>query len=210
MNLFDLYLPLASSQHSGEVGGVPFLLQPNFPLLLANTAFEFREEAHEELAARFTQAGIPISYTLPENAPLPMGFGLQPSTAFELCTSVPSVRAQWTEHVPWSEGWTIARILTEAYRMPEWRMPLSSPVGKFLQHPDHSAFIAYLYADGVGAVLATKVAAILLGVTPSRLGNGVGAGLIGRIYPKPFIRPAGTEAEYPGEVIQRYVRFERT
>jgi hypothetical protein len=209
MNLFDLYLPLASRQHSGEVSNVPYLLQPNFPLLLANTAFDFKEEAHGELEARFAQAGIPLSYTLPEGFEIPSTFDFRPATIFELCASQPSVRAHWTEHVPWSEGWTIAKIMTEAYGMPEWRMPFSSPVGKFLQNPNHSAFIAYLYGDGVGAVLTTPEAAILVGVTPKRLGNGVGAGLIGRIHPKPFLRMAGTEAEFPGQVIRRFVRYEK-
>lgn len=207
MNLFDLYKPLAT--RSGEIGGVPYLLQPNFPLLLANTAFDFKAAAYEELEAHFAQAVVPLSYTLPENIILPSAFGFIPSAIFELCASQPSVRAGWTEHVPWSEGWTIAKILTEAYRMPEWRMPFSSPVGKFLQNPENSAFIAYLYGDSVGAILTTPEAAILAGVTPKRLGNGVGTGLIGRIHPKPFVRLAGTADEFPGEVIQRFVRYEK-
>lgn len=209
MNLFDLYQPLAAQ--SGQVAGVPYLLQPNFPLLLANTAFGYSEGALKEIEDRFRMAGAPLAFTVPErfDASELLALGFQPSASFELCQPEPSVRAYWTEHVPWSEAWTIARILTEAYGAPEWRFPFSQAVGKLLQNPEASGFVAYLYGDAVGAVLTYRGAAILAGVMPQRQGNDVGAGLLGRIHPAPFVRLAGTEAEFPGRVQQRFVRYSR-
>lgn len=207
MNLFDLYQPLAAQ--SGEVAGVSYLLQPDFPLLLTNTAFGYREAALKELADRFRRLGAPLAFTVPErfDASELVALGFQPSATFELCESEPSARAYWTEHVPWSEAWTIARILTEADAAPEWRFPFSQAVGKLLQKPQGSAFVAYLYGHAVGAILTYRGTGIFAGVLSERLGSGVGAGLIGRIHPLPFVRLVGTEAEFPGQVQQRFVRY---
>lgn len=207
MNLFDLYQPLAAQ--SGEVAGVLYLLQPDFPLLLTNTAFGYREAALKELTDRFQMIGAPVAFTVPEHfdASELVALGFQPSATFELCESESSARAYWTEHVPWSEAWNTARILTEAYAAPEWRFPFSQAVGKLLQKPQGSAFVAYLYGDAVGAILTCRGTGIFAGVLSERLGSGVGAGLIGRIHPLPFVRLAGTEAEFPGQVQQRFVRY---
>ena len=207
MNLFDLYQPLAAQ--SGDFAGIPYLLPPNFPLLLANTAFGFSEAALKEITDRFNMAGAPLAFTVPERFDPSelLASGLQPSATFELCEPEPSVRAYWTEHVPWSEAWTIARILTEAYAAPEWRFPFSQAVGKLLQKREASGFVAYLYGDAVGAILTYKGTAVLAGVVPERLGNNVGAGLIGRIHPAPFVRLSGTEGEFPGQVQGRFIRY---
>lgn len=208
MNLFELYQPLAARANSGELGGIPYLLQPNFPLLLANSAFGFNPEVHSELEARFTQIGAPMAYTLPDTTEVPSTFDLRPSTTFELCQSEPSKRAYWTEHVPWSEAWTIAKILTEAYGVPQWRFPMSHALGKLLQNPENNAFVAYLYGEAVGAIVTHQKVGILAGVVPSRQGQGVGLGLLGRIHPMPFVRLAGTENELPGAVLRRWIRYE--
>ncbi|MFN3392780.1 MAG: GNAT family N-acetyltransferase [Meiothermus ruber] len=133
--------------------------------------------------------------------------GYRASATFELCQSEPSHRAFWTEQVPWSEAWSIARILTEAYQVPQWRFPVSQRIGKLLQDPDSQAFVAYLYGEAVGAILVYQGIGLLAGVVPKRLGHGVGAALIGRIDPRPFLRPAGTEAEFPGQVLNRFIRY---
>lgn len=209
MDLHELYLPLASRQHSGEVAGIPYLLQPNFPLLLTNTAFGFNESVLQELRTRFTQVGAPLACTLPEQFD-PAGLsalGFRPSATFELCQSEPSPRAYWTEQVPWSEAWTISRLLTEAYNAPDWRFACSHPVGKLLQNPSNHAFVAYLYGDAVGAILTHQEVSLLAGVVPERLGNGVGAALVGRIHPRLFIRMAGDETEFPGQVQSRFIRY---
>lgn len=211
MNLFDLYLPLASKLHSSAEGAVPYLLQPNFPLLLTNTAFGFEDAAHTKLEARFNQVGAPMAYTLSEGTnPKLAEMGFQPSAQFEVCQSEPSKRAYWTEHVPWSEAWTIAKILTEAYGAPDWRFPFSQALGKLLQNPQNSAFVAYLYGDAVGAIVTSGEVGILAGVVPQRQGQDVGLGLLGRINPKPFIRLTGTETELPGRALERFVRYEDT
>ncbi|WP_347708918.1 hypothetical protein [Meiothermus sp. CFH 77666] len=209
LNLHELYRPLASGAHSGEVAGIPYLLQPNFPLLLANTAFGYAEAARKELEARFCAIGAPPAFTVQEgqDASALLALGYRPSAIFEVCQSKPSPRAYWTEQVPWSEAWSISRILTEAYRTPEWRFPFSHAVGKLLQNPHSQAFVAYLYGEAVGAILTHQEVGLLAGVVPGRLGNGVGAALIGRIHPRPFIRLAGTEAEFPGQVQSRLVRY---
>ncbi|MBF6596316.1 MAG: hypothetical protein IVW51_17955 [Thermaceae bacterium] len=207
MNLFELYRPLAAQ--SGEVARIPYLLAPNFPLLLTNTAFGFHKAALKEIRDRFRRVGAPPAFTVPEHFDVSelVAMGFRPTTTFELCESKPSARAYWTEHVPWSEAWNIARILTEAYAAPEWRFPFSQAVGKLLQKPEGNAFVAYLYGDAVGAILAYRRIGIFAGVLSERLGSGVGAGLIGRIHPLPFVRLAGTEAEFPGQVQQRFVRY---
>lgn len=207
MNLFDLYRPLAAQ--SGELSGIPYLLQPNFPLLLANTAFGYHRAALKPLEERFRRIGAPPAFTVPEgfDASELVASGYQPSATFEVCQSQASVRAHWTEHVPWSEGWTLSRLLTDAYGAPEWRFPFSQAAGKLLQQPDASGFIAYLYGGAVGAVLVCKGVGILAGVIPERQGNGAGAGLLGRIHPMPFVRLAGTEGEFPGQVEEQFVRY---
>ncbi|GIW23782.1 hypothetical protein [Meiothermus sp.] len=209
LNLHELYRPLASSGHSGEVAGIPYLLQPHFPLLLANTAFGYSEAAQKELEVRFRAVGAPPAFTVTEDldASALLALGYRPSANFELCQSEPSPRAYWTEQVPWSEAWSIARILTEAYGVPEWRFPFSHAVGKLLQNPHSQAYVAYLYGEAVGAILTHQEVGLLAGVVPGRLGHGVGAALIGRIHPRPFIRLAGTEAEFPGQVQNRLVRY---
>ncbi len=209
MNLYELYLPLASRQHSGEVAGISYLLQPNFPLLLTNTAFGFSSLALEVLRTRFAEVGAPLSCTLPEHSDPAelLAQGFRPSATFELCRSEPSHQAYWSEQVPWSEAWELARILTEAYAAPEWRFPFSHAVGKLLQSPNSSAFVAYLYGEAVGAVLTHQGVGILAGVVPERQGNNIGAGLIGRVHPMPFVRLAGTETEFPGQVQGRFVRY---
>ncbi|MCS7067342.1 MAG: hypothetical protein N2Z75_00630 [Meiothermus sp.] len=209
INLYELFRPLASGPHSGEIGGVPYLLQPSFPLLLANTAFGYAEAAQRGIEARFQAIGAPPAFTLPEahDASALLEHGYQPSAVFELCLPEPSPRAYWTEQVPWSEAWSIARILTEAYHAPEWRFPFSHSVGKLLQNPHNQAFVGYLYGEAVGAILVSREAGLLAGVVPNRLGRGVGAALLGRIHPRPFLRLAGTEAEWPGQVQSRFVRY---
>ncbi|MCX7602349.1 MAG: hypothetical protein N2Z75_10480 [Meiothermus sp.] len=209
INLHELYRLLASGPHSGEVEDIPYLLQPNFPLLLANTAFGYSEAAQKEIEARFRAIGAPPAFTVPEDldASTLLVLGYQPSAIFELCQSEPSPRAYWTEQVPWSEAWSIARILTEAYHTPEWRFPFSHSVGKLLQNPHNQAFVAYLYGEAVGAILVSEEVGLLAGVVPKRLGNQVGAALIGRIHPRPFLRLAGTGAEWPGQVQNRFVRY---
>lgn len=209
MDLHELYLPLASRQHSGKVAGISYLLQPNFPLLLTNTAFGFSESVLEELRAQFTQVGAPLACTLLERSDPSelVALGFRPSATFELCQSEPSPRAYWTEQVPWSEAWTLSRLLTEAYNVPEWRFPFLHPVGKLLQNPNNQAFVAYLYGDAVGAILTYQEVGLLAGVVPERRGNGVGAALVGRIYPRPFIRLAGDETEFPGQVQSRFIRY---
>ncbi|GIW34540.1 hypothetical protein [Meiothermus sp.] len=209
INLHELYRLLASGAHAGEVAGIPYLLQPNFPLLLSNTAFGYTEAARTELEARFRAIGAPPAFTVPEgqDASALLAQGYRPSAIFEFCQSESSPRAYWTEQVPWSEAWSISRILTEAYRTPEWRFPFSHAVGKLLQNPHSQAFVAYLYGEAVGAILTYQEVGLLAGVVPRRLDSGVGAALIGRIHPRPFIRLAGTGAELPGQVQSRFVRF---
>jgi hypothetical protein len=206
--LFELFEPLAAQ--SGEVAGVPYLLQPNFPLLLVNTAFGFEPGALDRLEARFAQAGLPLAFTLPEDDPaLPelAALGFSPSATFELCQAQPSKRSFWTEQVPWSEAWSLSRILTEAYGAPEWRFPFAQALGKLLRREGSSAFFAYLYGDAVGAVVTYRGVGLLAGVVPARQGHGAGTGLLGRIAPMPFLRLAGSEAEFPGEALRRFVRL---
>lgn len=186
-DLYPLYRPLASAAHSGEVAGIPYLLQPSFPLLLANTAFGYLEAAREELEARFRAVGAPPAFTVlegSETSRLP-DLGYRATAAFELCQPEPSPRAYWTEQVPWSEAWSIARLLTEAYQAPQWRFPFAERVGRLLQDPHSQAFVAYLYGDAAGAILTHRGTGLLAGVVPPRLGNGVGAALLGRIHPGP-------------------------
>lgn len=208
-DLYPLYRPLASRLHSGEVGGIPYLLQPSFPLLLANTAFGYLEAAQRELEARFQAVGAPPAFTVLEGSDPSalLASGYRATAVFELCQSEPSPRAYWTEQVPWSEAWSIARLLSEAYQAPQWRFALAERVGKLLQDPHSQAFVAYLYGDAVGAILVHGGVALLAGVRPERLGQGVGAALVGRIHPRPFMRLAGTEAELPGQVLSRFVRY---
>lgn len=208
-DLYKLYRPLASAAHSGEVGGLPYLLQPGFPLLLANTAFGYAEAAREELEVRFQAIGAPPAFTVLESFD-PSGLlalGYRPSAIFELCQSEPSPRAYWTEQVPWSEAWSIARLLTEAYQAPQWRFPFAERVGRLLQDPNNLAFVAYLYDDAAGAILTHRAVGLLAGVIPRRLKNGVGAALVGRIHPRPFLRLAGSEAELPGHTLRRFLRY---
>jgi len=207
LDLHELFQPLAPE--SGVVGGVPYLLQPNFPLLLANTGFGYSETALKELPALFEMVGAPPAFLLPErfDASELSVLGFRPSAIFEICQSQPSVRSYWTEHVPWSEAWTIGRILTEAYGVPEWRFPVSQALGKLLQKPQANAFVAYLYGDAVGAMVTHKKVGILSGVLPDKQGNGLGAGLIARIHPMPFVRLAELEAEFPGQVQARFIRY---
>lgn len=208
-DLYSLYRPLASRLHSGEVGGIPYLLQPNCPLLLANTAFGYLEAAQKELEARFQAVGAPPAFTVLEDSDPSalLAAGYRATAVFELCQSEPSPRAHWTEQVPWSEAWSIARILTEAYQAPQWRFLFAERVGRLLQDPHSQAFVAYLYGDAVGAILTHQGTGLLAGVVPPRLGNGVGAALVGRIHPRPFVRLAGTEAELPGRVLSRFIRY---
>lgn len=208
-DLFEALCPLATQ--AGEVEGIPYLLQPNFPLWLTNTAFGFSASALQEIEARFGAIEAPPAFLLPEalDAAELSQRGYRAEATFELCQSEPSVRSYWTEHVPWSEAWSIGKILTQAYQAPQWRFPLSQAVGKLLQKPDTSAFVAYLYGDAVGAVLTNKGLGILAGVVPGRHGNGAGAGLLGRIAPMPFIRLAGLESEFPGQVRARFVRYSK-
>lgn len=209
INLHELYRPLASGAHAGEVAGIPYLLQPHFPLLLTNTAFGYAEAARTELEARFRAIGAPPAFTVLEDFDPSelLALGYRPSAVFEFCQPIPSPRAFWTEQVPWSEAWTISRILTEAYHTPQWRFPFSHAVGKLLQSSQNQAFVAYLYGDAVGAILIHQEVGLLAGVIPKQLGHGVGAALMGRIHPRPFIRLAGTEAEFPGQVQSRFVRY---
>lgn len=207
-DLFEALRPLAAQ--AGEVEGIPYLLQPNFPLLLTNTAFGYSEHALRQIEARFAAIEAPPAFLLPQafDAEL-IQQGYRAEVSFELCQSEPSVRSYWTEHVPWSEAWTIGKILTEAYGAPQWRFPLTQAVGKLLQKPDSSAFVAYLYGEAVGAVLTHRGLGILAGVLPGKQGKGAGAGLLGRIHPLPFIRLAGLEAEFPGRVQARFVRYSK-
>lgn len=209
IDLHALYRPLASGAHAGEVAGIPYLLQPNFPLLLSNTAFGYSEAARKQIETRFQAIGAPPAFTVPEgqDAAALLTLGYRPSAIFEFCQSEPSPRAYWTEQVPWSEAWSVSHILTEAYRTPEWRFPFSHALGKLLQNPHSQTFVAYLYGEAVGAILTHQEVGLLAGVVPRRLGNGVGAALVGRIHPRPFIRLAGTEAELPGQVQSRFIRF---
>lgn len=206
-DLFEALRPLASE--TGEVDGVPYLLQPNFPLWLSNTAFGYNQNALKEVEAKFTAVGAPPAFLLPQQSDASelLNRGYSPQATFELCPSEPSVRSYWTEHVPWSEAWTIGKILTEAYGAPQWRFPVAQSIGKLLQKPDASAFVAYLYGEAVGALLTHKGIGILCGVIPDKHGNGLGAGLIGRIYPMPFIRLAGLETEFPAQAQRRFVRY---
>ncbi|MFC6919585.1 hypothetical protein [Meiothermus taiwanensis] len=208
-DLYPLYRPLASAAHSGEVAGIPYLLQPSFPLLLANTAFGYLEAAREELEARFRAVGAPPAFTVLEGSETSrlLDLGYRATAAFELCQSEPSPRAYWSEQVPWSEAWSIARLLTEAYQAPQWRFPFAERVGRLLQDPHSQAFVAYLYGDAAGAILTHQGTGLLAGVVPPRLGNGVGAALVGRIHPRPFVRLAGSEAELPGRVLSRFIRY---
>lgn len=178
-------------------------------MLLANTAFGYAEAAQKELEARFQAIGAPPAFTVLEgDDPSALcALGYRPSATFELCQSEPSHRAFWSEQVPWSEAWSIARILTEAYQVPQWRFPVSQRIGKLLQDPGGQAFVAYLYGEAVGAILVYRGVGLLAGVVPRRWGHGVGAALIGRIDPRPFLRLAGTEAEFPGRVLSRFIRY---
>jgi hypothetical protein len=208
MNLFDLYRPLSSQ--SGQVKSVPYLLQTGSPLLLANTAFGFKAQALAELQAFFGSAEIPLSFTLPPEHPKNSELsasGYKPSASFELCSTQPSVRAQWAEHVPWSEAWTIADILSDAYLVPQWRFPLSQTLGKALRTGGCEAFVSYVYGEAVGAILTHQGVGILAGVKAKRLNHGVGASLLGRIHPTTFVRMAGQADEFPGELKQRFIRY---
>lgn len=206
-DLQALYRPLAAE--SGAVGGVRYLLQPEFPLLLANAAFDFDPAAVEELEGRFSSVGAPLAFILPDEHPRleelrSAGFAAQ--EAFELCTTHPSARATWAEHVPWSEAWTLSKILTEAYEAPQWRYPLSQTLGRALQK-GCQGFIAYLYYEPVGAAIVHQGTGLLLGVEPRRLGSGIGHSLIGRIHPGSFVRLRQSAAEFPGEVLATYRRY---
>lgn len=208
MNLFELYRPL--STESGQVGAVPFLLQTESPLLLANTAFDFKPEALPQLQTLFDSAQVPLSFTLPQDHPaIPelSASGYQPSARFELCQTQPSVRGIWAEQVPWSEGWSIANILTEAYGVPQWRFPLSQTLGKALRTGKCDAYVSYVYGETVGAIVAHQGVGLLAGVVPKRLGHGVGASLLARIHPATFVRMEGQAAEFGGEIQQRFTRF---
>jgi hypothetical protein len=208
MRLFDLYHPL--SNQSGDIGSISYLLQTEFPLLLANTAFDYEAEALPQLKALFGSAEVPLSFTLKGDSPaIPelsaMGYGL--SASFHLCPTQPSVRAQWAEHVPWSEAWTIANILTEAHGVPQWRFPLSQTLGKALRTGGCDAFVSYMYGEAVGAIVTHQGVGILAGVLPKRANQGVGASLLARIHPAAFIRMEGQEAEFAGEVQHRFIRL---
>ncbi len=162
-----------------------------------------------EIEARFTAIGAPPAFTVLEGTDPSalLAAGYRPTTIFELCQSEPCHRAFWSEQVPWSEAWSIAHILTEAYQVPRWRFPFSQRVGKLLQAPGSQAFLGYLYGEAAGTMLTYQEVGLLAGVVPKRLGHGVGAALVGRIYPKHFIRLAGTEEEFPGQVQGRFVRY---
>ena len=208
MTLFELYRPLANQ--SGEAGGVPYLLQTESPLLLANTAFDFKPETLPELQQLFDSSQVPLCFTLPENhqsSPELLAIGYRPSAIFELCQTQPSVRGMWAEHVPWSEAWNLAKILTEAHGVPQWRFPLTQVLGKSLRSGGCGAYLSYVYGEAVGAIIVHQNVGILSGILPKRLQHGVGASLLARIHPASFIRQEGQADEFPGEVQQRFIRF---
>ncbi|MER3479488.1 MAG: hypothetical protein C4327_03125 [Meiothermus sp.] len=210
LDLQALYQPLAAK--AGAVGGVRYLLQPEFPLLLANAAFDFTPEAVEDLEPLFSSIGAPLAFILPDGHPRleeVLGAGFVAGEAFELCQTQPSARATWAEHVPWSEAWTLGKILTEAYRAPQWRYPLAQTLGKALQQGGCQAFIAYLYYQPAGVAMVHGGTGLLLGVEPGRLGSGVGQSLVGRIHPGHFIRWPQTATEFPGQVLMTYRRYTR-
>ncbi|PZA08838.1 MULTISPECIES: hypothetical protein [unclassified Meiothermus] len=210
IDLPSLYRPLAAE--AGAVRGVRYLLQPEFPLLLANAAFDFDPAAVEELDRRFASTGAPLAFILPEDHPRleeVRGAGFIPQEAFELCTTQPSARATWAEHVPWSEAWTLSRILTEAYGAPQWRYPFAQALGKALRKGAGQAFIAYLYHQPAGAAIVHQGVGLLLGVEPKQRGKGIGDSLTGRIHPARFLRLGTTATEFPGEVLTTYRRHTR-
>ncbi|WP_233498244.1 hypothetical protein [Meiothermus sp. QL-1] len=200
---------MASRAHSGEVAGVPYLLQPSFPLLLANTAFGYDPEATSTIEARFRSIGAPPAFTLPEGADASglLARGYRPVAVFELCAPKSASSQIQTEQVPWSEAWRLARLITEAYQAPQWRLAFAQAVGRLLQSPENTAFVAYLEHEALGAALVGRGVGLLLGVLPSSLGQGVGSALLGRLYPGPFIRPEGSAVEFPGQPLQRFVRY---
>lgn len=211
IDLPTLYQLLAAE--SGAVRGVRYLLQPEFPLLLANAAFDFDPAAAEELEQRFSSIGAPLAFILPDDHPRleeVRGAGFRAQEALELCTTQPSARATWAEHVPWSEAWTLGKILTEAYGAPQWRYPFAQTLGKSLRQGACQGFIAYLYYEPVGAVIVSQGTGLLLGVEPGRRERGVGQSLIGRIHPARFLRLGTTATEFPGEVLATYRRYTRS
>jgi hypothetical protein len=210
IDLQALYRPLAAE--SGTVEGVRYLLQPEFPLLLANAAFDFNPEAVEDLENRFASIEAPLAFILPDDhlgLEEVQGAGFAAREIFELCETQPSARATWAEHVPWSEAWTVGKLLTEAYGAPRWRYPFTQTLGKALRQGDCQAFIAYLYYEPAGAVIVHQGMGLLLGVEPGRLGSGVGQSLTGRIHPSRFLRLHETAAEFPGQVLMTYRRYTR-
>lgn len=210
IDLPALYRPLAAE--SGTVGEVRYLLQPEFPLLLANAAFDFALDAVEDLENLFSSIRAPLAFILPDDHPgleEVQGAGFVARETFELCETQPSARATWAEHVPWSEAWTVGKLLTEAYEAPQWRYPFTQALGKALRQGDCQAFIAYLYYEPAGAVIVHQGIGLVLGVEPKRLGNGVGRSLIGRIHPSRFLRLLETAAEFPGQVRMTYRRYTR-
>ncbi|RIH89488.1 hypothetical protein Mlute_00284 [Meiothermus luteus] len=210
LDLCALYRPLASREHSGQAGGLPYLLQPQFPLLLTNTAFGHKAAAQREIEARFLALGAPPAFTLWEEADASalLAAGYRPGGTFELCVAEAHPTPHRVVRVPWSEAWKVARILTEAYGASAWRLAFAQAVGRWLQNPSHTALIAYAQGHALGAALVAEPAGLMLGVLPDGLGQEAGRALLSRIHPRPFIRAAGTELELPGRVVGRLVRYE--
>lgn len=209
LKLWTLYQSLASKRHSGQVEGLPYLLQPQFPLLLTNTAFGYKAAAQREIEARFLALGAPPAFTLCEAADPSalLAAGYRPRATFELCIAEAHPTPHRVERVPWSEAWKVARILTEAYGAEAWRLAFAQAVGRYLKDPYHSALIVRTEGRAVGAALTGEVG-LLVGVLPVGLGQGAGRALLGSIHPRPFLRLAGSEAEFPGQVVGRFVRYE--
>lgn len=209
LDLLSTFAPLASQQ--GEIAGVPYLLQSEAPLLLANTAFGYHPNALSELGALFNSVGAPLAFTLPHTHPAvaqlqAQGFAV--SHRYSLCQSQSSPRAFWTEQVSWAEAWNLSELITQAYGAEAWRFPFTQVLGKALRKGWLQAYCAYLYGDAAGAAVVSNEVGLLLGVRPQRWGQGVGLSLLARLHPLPFLRLAGWENELPGTELQRWVRLQ--
>ncbi len=199
IDLRGLYAPLSTLEGSN------FLINSELPFLLSNTCFEFPTGDTSVAKKAFLDHQIPESFTVPL-AKIPLGYFVVET--FSLCGSAESVRSKWTEHVSWSESGLIAKIVCRAFGIGGWEIPLSRTFANLLQSTSASAFVAYLYGEPSGAIIVNNGVGILGAVLPHRGSAGVGEALLGRIYPAPFIRVSTQANEFPGPVLEEWVRLE--